>query len=403
MSIPTNNDVLPNEVLGIVFQYLGPIDLASASEACRKWRFIANNDSLWRTIVEKALPDVSKHDQVTWKTHYAQNVHRQKITDLCTLEHQLISAEGTSLSIWDKDHSIRQNFPNRSITVTDHQAAITCMRVKMIGLVTFLLTGSDDHMVKVWKKKSNHFELIHTLRSHTDSVQAVQIMNQKVISGSKDHTIKIWDIDHGRCEQTLLGHTGSITALCPLPQRDNILVSASADKTIRVWEVLRLRSYCRQILRGHTEAITCLAYSLNTRTLHSGSLDGTIRIWESESVSSFLPTDCIQAHVGRVTALYLSNTGFHSAGEDGFIKIRRKRKQDDQWDAKQYRPELDHPIVSMKAKYRFTYTPVRQFYFVSGRKISIFSPSAAESDQNPINHVVDLDTHAGAGRSATAE
>jgi WD40 repeat protein len=58
---------------------------------------------------------------------------------------------------------------------------------------------------------------------------------------------------------------------------DNTLASGSVDKTIRIWDTVN--GILLKILNGHTDYIHALAV-LPNNTLASGSNDKTIKIWE---------------------------------------------------------------------------------------------------------------------------
>ena len=61
------------------------------------------------------------------------------------------------------------------------------------------------------KTQTEHDE---TLRGHTSYPWCLKIItNNILISGSYDKTIKIWNIDSGLCINTLEGHLGSIYCL----------------------------------------------------------------------------------------------------------------------------------------------------------------------------------------------
>lgn len=49
-------------------------------------------------------------------------------------------------------------------------------------------------------------------------------------------TVKIWDFQTYECLKTLHGHDHNISSVDFLPSGDH-LVSASRDKTIKMWEV----------------------------------------------------------------------------------------------------------------------------------------------------------------------
>jgi len=50
------------------------------------------------------------------------------------------------------------------------------------------------------------------LRGHFDSVYLANFSNEGslIISASKDETIRIWDVETGDCLKVLEGHTGTV-------------------------------------------------------------------------------------------------------------------------------------------------------------------------------------------------
>lgn len=56
-------------------------------------------------------------------------------------------------------------------------------------------------------------------------------------SCSADLTIKVWDVANDyKCIRTFYGHDHSVSSVCFLPSGD-VIVSASRDKTIKLWEL----------------------------------------------------------------------------------------------------------------------------------------------------------------------
>ena len=79
----------------------------------------------------------------------------------------------------------------------------------------------------------------------------------------------------------LQGHAGWVGSLVFWPD-GKTLASASADQTIRVWD-LPSRT-CTDVLRGHCSEVWRLALLPDNRTLVSGAKDGTVCLWDTSVV-----------------------------------------------------------------------------------------------------------------------
>ena len=95
----------------------------------------------------------------------------------------------------------------------------------------FLLSGSDDNTIKIWKE----YQYFAILEDHKNSVRTLcKINNNYFASGSFDNRIKIWDFKNLKCIQTLEGHYSNVNTVIKL--KNNNLASCSMDKTIKIWE-----------------------------------------------------------------------------------------------------------------------------------------------------------------------
>ena len=83
--------------------------------------------------------------------------------------------------------------------------------------------------------------------------------------------------------QTLVGHTDWVRSVDFNP-KGRIIASASADKTIRLWNVKTGKH--EQTLTGHTDTIWSVSISAGGQVLASGGQDGTLRLWDLAGTSA---------------------------------------------------------------------------------------------------------------------
>jgi len=93
-----------------------------------------------------------------------------------------------------------------------------------------------------------------------------------VVSASLDNTIKVWDVEGGVCARTMFGHIEGVWDVDVDKLR---IISGSHDRTLKIWD--KDSGRCLHTLVGHTSAVT--AVSLQDQYAITGSDDATVRIW----------------------------------------------------------------------------------------------------------------------------
>eukprot|EP00929_Paragymnodinium_shiwhaense_P080885 TRINITY_DN42225_c0_g1_i5.p1 TRINITY_DN42225_c0_g1~~TRINITY_DN42225_c0_g1_i5.p1 ORF type:complete len:595 (+),score=108.88 TRINITY_DN42225_c0_g1_i5:318-2102(+) len=95
-------------------------------------------------------------------------------------------------------------------------------------------SASRDRSIRRWDARTFESDLQLT-HAHGDWISSLALAPSEnlLFSGSRDCVVKVWDADL-HCKDLLLGHRGAISALCTI---DGHLLSASHDRTVRVWRV----------------------------------------------------------------------------------------------------------------------------------------------------------------------
>ncbi|MCJ1432962.1 protein with putative role during mitosis [Xylographa pallens] len=218
---------------------------------------------------------------------------QKKIMDLesrnVALQSELDSATPTSLSQRNKDPTTWLPRSPARHTLESHRGPVTC--VAFHPIFSSLASGSEDTSIKIWDWELG--ELERTLKGHTKTVLGVDYGGPRggtlLASCSSDLTIKLWDpSDEYKNIRTLPGHDHSVSAVRFIPSgaagspaSGNLLVSASRDKTLRIWDVST--GYCVKTLHSHVDWVRDVAPSFDGRWLLSAGNDQTARLWDTTS------------------------------------------------------------------------------------------------------------------------
>jgi F-box and WD-40 domain protein 1/11 len=107
-----------------------------------------------------------------------------------------------------------------------------------------------DHTRNLNFKPLMEYSLLMTLHGHTAAVNAIQILDDQIVSASGDRHIKVWDVKTGSCQKTIMGHQKGIACVQFDGRR---IVSGSSDETVRIFDAASGAEVA--CLRGHTDLV----------------------------------------------------------------------------------------------------------------------------------------------------
>ena len=254
---------------------------------------------------------------------------QKKIMDLenrnLGLQAELDSATPTSLA--QRKHDPPTWLPRAPArhSLTSHRHPVTC--VAFHPVFSSLASGSEDTTIKIWDWELG--ELERTVKGHTKAVLDVDYGGPRggtlLASCSSDLTIKLWDpSDEYKNIRTLPGHDHSVSAVRFIPSGaagapacGNLLVSASRDKTLKIWDVST--GYCVKTFRSHVDWVRDVSPSFDGRWLISVGNDQTARMWDA-STGEVKGTFLGHEHVIECCALAIPAAYPHLASLAGLRK-----------------------------------------------------------------------------------
>ena len=183
----------------------------------------------------------------------------------------------------------------------------------LIPFKHFVISAGGAFSARVWDLSKLPSTLSTSMEGLYDKAFVVQLSNDSRygITNYRDNGVRIWDIEKGACIQTLqVGERVFHAAICP---QQRYLVAGTITGKIYVWELITEKQLF--ILKGHDETcISDFAFSRNNDLLISSSYDKSIRVWSLENGECLR---VLQGHSGRVICLSMSKDGKMLISGDG--------------------------------------------------------------------------------------
>ncbi|KAG2150693.1 WD40-repeat-containing domain protein, partial [Suillus bovinus] len=137
------------------------------------------------------------------------------------------------------------------------------------------------------RKETPFLEL--TLKGHEEPVYDVAFIvgTRLLVTGSADKSLRVWDLDTGKQEgEPLLGHDAEVWSVAASPD-GRWIVSGGWNGSILVWEVATNKKELKRVplfpLRGHGGTVSSIVFATDSQTFASASWDDTVCVWKRET------------------------------------------------------------------------------------------------------------------------
>jgi len=151
---------------------------------------------------------------------------------------------------------------------------------------------------------------------HTDIIwDIITTDNGEIISASSDKTIRVWDVKTGKEKRKILGKIGAgmegkIFAIALSPDKRYLAVGGFFGNSSKSWGNIRIYNYqtgkLQRVLKSHTDVIHDLSFSPDGAYLISASGDKTAKIWSVRD--DFTLYDTIVVHKKEIYAVKIIKT-----------------------------------------------------------------------------------------------
>lgn len=172
----------------------------------------------------------------------------------------------------------------------------------------YFASAGRDKVLRIWAQ-----DRITSLRDcvgHDDSISAITWHPNGIYvfsaSDQMDKSIRMWSVVTGECVRVFTGHADDISALECAPN-GKILASADWAGNILFWDLEKGSLIKRS--RGHAKVgIMSISFSVESSVLVSGSLDGTVRVWDVELPADGSKTTVVPGSIDQGVQLQSNTT-----------------------------------------------------------------------------------------------
>lgn len=139
---------------------------------------------------------------------------------------------------------------------------------------------------RLWRvsslSKANKLILGH---SHFISDLSLSQDSRYCLTGSWDGTLRLWDLRKGQTIKRFVSHTRDVLA-CAFSPDNRQIASGGRDKNVKIWNTV---GECKFTVEqnAHTDWVSCVKFYQDNKTpiVVSASWDKTIKVWDNQTMT----------------------------------------------------------------------------------------------------------------------
>ena len=182
-----------------------------------------------------------------------------------------------------------------------------------------LYSAGRDSIIRIWNVENHKKPQLQSMKGHRDWVNDIVLCcgGKNIISASSDKTVKVWDALKGSCKATLIAHKGCVTTLAYAKDKEQV-TSAGLDKEIFLWDVKTLTALTtkknknevirnsvkviRNSVKLNEDSIYSLAMNPTGTVIVSAGTEKVLRVWDPRSCGNLV----LKGHKDNVRAFVLN-------------------------------------------------------------------------------------------------
>lgn len=206
--------------------------------------------------------------------------------------------------------------PEQAMEMASHDGLITCCRFLDD---TKILTSSGDSTCIRWDIARG--TVLDTFAEHSEHINFMSLSptdKNVFVSASVDKTAKVWDIRASKSAvQTFMGHSGDVNGVDFMPCDGNTFATTSEDGGIHIFDMRAYNELCQfRVNMGVNNApgmasdtLTAVVFSKSGRVLFVGHSDGSVLAFDTMSDRTTPTFTMTGAHERHVSSMGVSPSG----------------------------------------------------------------------------------------------
>ncbi|KAG2149065.1 WD40-repeat-containing domain protein, partial [Suillus bovinus] len=191
----------------------------------------------------------------------------------------IASIAGRMIKIWDV--ATAKLIIDIESPISERQVAFSPegSRIAAVSLI-----APEQEKLRIWDVKTGKPAAVSPITGHTGALLSVAWYpnGQRLVTASLDRTIRVWISETGHQEGRSLGGDPTWMSDYVAVSSDGELIAAlCGDHSIRLWNAITLDQI--NVLLQHAEPVLCMAISADTRFIVAGSGDSKVCLWNIES------------------------------------------------------------------------------------------------------------------------
>jgi WD40 repeat protein len=303
-------------------------------------RYKTNRDLYTRGGRVVSLEDL-RGSELTWKRYSYESISKYQAISVAASE---LKQAQTTLEM----HDLRSKIPGRIKAVYKNKGdavknldpvlqVFNPNKLRIEGLVEMQYVGLLKEGMDVVVEPTRFMRHDKLFRGHLQEITGVAVSkNNEIVSASEDRTVRVWDRNTGE-QKLLLQHPTPVHAVActPAGSEANLCLTAANDGIGRLYDLdAGGGTPVHELRSGHSGPINCVAFGPQGKWCATGGDDKVICLWDAATgnmIQRFtggqknLSAEAAAAaggHRGAVTSLaFLSTSRLVSAGKDNVLLV----------------------------------------------------------------------------------